>query len=33
VRRELPEQHFGLPAAVFKAFSQAKEIALKKLSD
>jgi len=33
VRRELAEQHPWLPAAVFKAFSQAKAIALQKLSD
>lgn len=33
VRRELAEQHPWLPAAVFKAFAQAKDIALRKLSD
>jgi 4,5-dihydroxyphthalate decarboxylase len=33
VRRELAEQHPWLPAAVFKAFAQAKAIALQKLSD
>jgi 4,5-dihydroxyphthalate decarboxylase len=33
VRRELAVQHPWLPAAVFKAFSQAKAIALEKLSD
>jgi 4,5-dihydroxyphthalate decarboxylase len=33
VRRELAEQHPWLPAAVFKAFCQAKAIALKSLSD
>jgi 4,5-dihydroxyphthalate decarboxylase len=33
VRRELAEQHPWLPAAVFKAFSQAKAIAVEKLSD
>jgi 4,5-dihydroxyphthalate decarboxylase len=33
VRRDLAEQHPWLPAAVFKAFSQAKAIALQKLSD
>lgn len=33
VRRELAERHPWLPAAVFKAFAQAKAIALRKLSD
>src|SRR5215207_6630528 len=33
VRRTLSEQHPWLPAAVFKAFEQAKKIALEKLSD
>jgi 4,5-dihydroxyphthalate decarboxylase len=33
VRRELAEQRPWLPAAVFKAFAQAKDIALRKLSD
>ena len=33
VRRELAEQHPWLPGAVLKAFEQAKEAGLKKLSD
>jgi len=33
VRRELAEQHPWLPAAVFKAFEQAKTVALEKLAD
>jgi 4,5-dihydroxyphthalate decarboxylase len=33
VRRELAEQHPWLPAAVFKAFAQAKAVALEKLAD
>jgi len=33
VRRELAEQHPWLPAAVFKAFTEAKAIALQKLAD
>jgi len=33
VRRELAEKHPWLPAAVFKAFAQAKAIALQKLAD
>jgi 4,5-dihydroxyphthalate decarboxylase len=33
VRRELAERHPWLPAAVFKAFAQAKTIALEKLAD
>jgi 4,5-dihydroxyphthalate decarboxylase len=33
IRRELAERHPWLPGAVFKAFEQAKEAGLKKLSD
>ena len=33
VRRELAEQHPWLPAAVFKAFAQAKRVAVAKLGD
>ncbi len=33
VRRELAEQHPWLPGAVFKAFEQAKKVALELLSD
>ena len=33
IRRDLAEQHPWLPSAVYKAFEQAKQVALKKLSD
>ncbi len=33
IRRELVDRHPWLPGAVFKAFEQAKEAGLKKLSD
>ena len=33
IRRTLAEQHPWLPGAVFKAFEQAKQLGLKKLSD
>ena len=33
IRRELAEEHPGLPGAVLKAFEQAKELGLRKPSD